>query len=150
VLAECFRNKELLAAFIDITRATEKHRNALVHGHYGHTDEVSDGILWMNTNDYVHYVVEGRINARKMTDELKHEICSNVYVYNRTVIIAIYDEIVSLGQLWFYFVDYLKVDSLNEINRDIIDKEYRRLCDQSRIAKALVILRQRNTRQAQR
>jgi hypothetical protein len=75
------RNKTLLEAFIDVTKSTEKHRNALVHGHYGHTDDIRDGILWMNTNDYVHYVVEGRINAREMTDQLKHEISSKVYVY---------------------------------------------------------------------
>jgi hypothetical protein len=37
-------NKTLLEAFIDVTRSTEKHRNALVHGHYGHTDDIRDGI----------------------------------------------------------------------------------------------------------
>jgi hypothetical protein len=65
-------------------------------------------------------------------------------------ITAIYDEIVSVSRMWFYFIDYLKVDTLNEGNRDLIDKEYRRLCDQPRIVKALAILRQKSTRQAQR
>jgi hypothetical protein len=47
------RDLELLEAILTVHKATETERTALAHGHFGISESVPDGRIWMNATDYV-------------------------------------------------------------------------------------------------
>jgi hypothetical protein len=47
------RDLELLEAILTVHKATETERTALAHGHFGISESVPDGLIWMNATDYV-------------------------------------------------------------------------------------------------
>jgi hypothetical protein len=131
---------ELLSALLNVHKSVEAERNSLCHGHFGVSSEVTDGLVWMNTGDYVS--VKSNFSLRPQTKPPKEEILSKLYVYKLTDLTAIFSDIKLLGEQWFEILEYFRSRGREPEHGG----RYRQLCGQPRIAQELAILRQKNTR----
>jgi hypothetical protein len=136
------RDCELLTALIRITQSIESARNDLVHGHFGYIKGISDGITWMNTNDYVHFVVQGHLYHRVMTDEVRRELYSKISIYKLKDLQAIRSDIDDVTRIWFEFLEYLRLPG-QRADKSLIDARYQKLSTESRMIPVLQNLRNR-------
>jgi len=128
---------ELVLTALNLQKAVEAERNALGHRHFGTTDDVPDGLLWMNTTDYVAIRTDlTLIGKMEMDLERRKKIASLLYVYRQPDLEKIFADIKDLAWVWFWLVIYLK-----HTNDPQGADAYRQLCARPRIAQELAILR---------
>jgi hypothetical protein len=132
---------ELVSAILNVHKSIEAERTALAHGHFGSADDVPDGLLWMNTGDYITIRTELTLLSKmEMHEERRKKIASMVYVYREPDLTQIMDDLRDLAWIWFWLVIYLKYQ-----NEPQGVEAYRQLCDRPRVAQELEKLRQKNT-----
>jgi hypothetical protein len=139
------KDKELLTAFLNVHKSIETERNALCHGHFGISDRIPDGILWMSTSDYVPTKSHFSLTPDAAKPPLSR-ILSKIYVYRAADLMQIFEDIEWMGNYWFHFLEYLRLPSEPLKGRD---QQYHQLCDQPHIARELETLRRKNNPLAQ-
>jgi hypothetical protein len=95
---------DLLEAILTIHKGIEAERTALAHGHFGVSDNVPDGILWMNTNDYVDLRLA--LNQKAPNDAILKKLLPGLWVYKADDLTAIFKEIKELARIWYNLARY--------------------------------------------
>jgi hypothetical protein len=131
-------DQELLSAALNVHKSIEADRNALCHGHFGTYSNLPDCLLWMTTNDYVELRSKLHLANERFTEDLQRKLYSNMRVYRKGDLEAIYNDITYCGPMWTEVRHYLRSDARQR------QKLYDQLCCQSRIAQALVTLRKKS------
>jgi hypothetical protein len=129
---------ELVSALIAVHKSIEAERTALAHGHFGTYDKLPDAILWMTTTDYVQLKAKLHLANMVMTDKMRDNLYSSIFVYKKPDLKKIYEDILYCAAMWPEVTTWLKANGRQR------EAGYRQLCSQSRIAQALVTLRQKN------
>jgi hypothetical protein len=70
---------ELFSAHMNIRTGLEKERNHLVHGQFGGSRAIKDGVAWVNAIDQSAY--SARVRMKGTTPELLQEFLDKVFVY---------------------------------------------------------------------
>jgi len=131
---------------LNVHKATESERNALVHGHFGTVSTLPDAFIWQETNDYV-LLRTYLISHGAKWDKARHEqLLPTIWVYRKPDLEKLYEEIKELAQLWHELTIYLKIAITDPEERDAA---YNRLCGRSRIAQELENIRRKNNPSAQ-
>lgn len=131
-------DQELLSAALNVHKSIEADRNAICHGHFGIYSNLPDCLLWMTTNDYVELRSRLHLANERFSEDMQRKLYSNMRVYRKSDLEAIYNDLTYCGPMWTELRHYLKSDGRSR------QRLYDQLCNQSRIAQALVILRQKN------
>ena len=136
------KDQELISAILNVHKAIEAERNALVHGHFGTSSDIMDGILWMNAADYISIrMILSQNAARPEIGEEKLKLLSRVWVYKDKDLQKVFNDIKKMATIWLNSIDYLRLPP----GSDARAGKYRQLCGQSHIARELETLRQKNT-----
>jgi len=132
-------------------RSIEAERNALAHGRFGGSDQIKDGIAWINPMHLTRHTVS--ITRTGVTDEAMQWLRDHTYVYELADLETIardtqdlYNQIEAFaGYVWAMFDPAPDRDSWRAAR-------YPQLCSAPRIAQALTQLResQKNTPEARR
>lgn len=135
-------DQELITAILNVHKSIELERNALTHGHFGTSSKITDGILWMNTNDYV--AIRARITIAKdsaLDDARYSDLLSRIWVYRSSDLKTIFEDMKELADIWYNLIVFLQTDSGSQLRAD----RYRVLCDRPHVAQELVKLRREKT-----
>lgn len=134
------KDYELFGALMIITSSVEKERNALAHGRYGGSDQVPDGILWINSVDLTRHTIQ--VNAVGVTDEAMDSLRKKVFVYELGDLETIARDIENIHQQIGFFVGYLSSRHNDPPASDEWREErYRQLCAEPRVQQELSRLR---------
>jgi hypothetical protein len=133
---------ELVTAMLNVHKSAEAERTALSHGHFGTSDMLPDGLLWMTTRDYVEIKVKMAGDV-VLHAALRQELISRMFVYKENDLQLIYGEIADCANMWSQGVNYLRSRAPRRAEL------YHRLSNQLRIAPVLARIRQKNTPSAQ-
>jgi len=134
-------DQKLLSAALNVHKGIEAERNALTHGHFGISSKVTDGVLWMNTNDYVAIRASMTLIPVPTWDDEKHlKLLSTIFIYKADDLKATFADMKEMAHIWNNFVAYLRPPSDAKIRSD----RYRELCNRPHIARELVKVQQRN------
>ncbi len=98
---------ELLEAALAVHKATEADRNALAHGHFGVSPNVPDGLLWMNTTDYVE--IRMTLDKRGPNDAVVKQLLSRVWVYKQNDLAVILSQTKEMARIWYNLIRYDRV-----------------------------------------
>jgi hypothetical protein len=131
-------DQELLSAALNVHKSIEADRNALCHGHFGTYSNLPECLLWMTTNDYVELRSKLHLSNERFGEDLQRKLYANMRVYRKDDLQTIYNDLTYCGPMWTEMRHYLRSDGRSR------QRLYDQLCNQSRIAQALVILRQKN------
>ena len=134
------KNRELLEAILSVHEAVEKERNALTHGHFGTYSHLLDGVIWMNARTYVDMRTHLELINPQPGAKFIEKMYSNVFIYRAADLKKIFKNIQDVVNFWYNFSRYLRASDPEER-----DGRYARLCEQSRIAQELEILRREKT-----
>ena len=139
------RDQELLSAILNVHKAIEAERNALVHGHFGTASTLPKAIIWQNTRDYISLRAVMAIPDKPRWDEPKQKrLLSSIWVYREADLQHTYGDIRELTQLWYDLSKYLK--TVVRGKEDI--RAYSQLCGRSRIAQELDNIRRKGNASA--
>jgi len=131
----------MVSAILNVHKSAETERTALAHGHFGITDTIPDGLLWMNTTDYVAIrTIFTLVGDKNVDDAVLNKIADILCVYKARELITIREDFKRLAWLWHDLVVYLQTDA----NDPKCAELYRQLCDRPRVAQELATLRQKN------
>jgi hypothetical protein len=132
------RDREIISASLNAHKAIESERNAFAHGHFGLSSILPDAFVWMSSADYAPTRSSIVLTRRTPTT---NEILRKVYVYRSDDLKNVFEDIEWLLNYWVSFLEYLRIPP-HKVGAS--GEQYRQLCDQPRIARELVILRQKN------
>jgi hypothetical protein len=135
---ETKEDKELISALLYVHKSIEAERNALAHGHFGIHDKFTDMILWITTETYVKFKTETNLANIVLTTQRKLEFYSEVYFYRDSDLRSILSDINAVCEMWASAIIWLRARPPSRAEL------YLQLCNQSRIAQALDVLRQKN------
>ncbi len=139
-------DQELLAAILNLHKSVEAERNSLTHGHFGTSTKIADGIIWMNSADYVAIRSNITLAPTPTWNDAKHmKLLSTISVYKAADLTTIFEDMIEVANSWFNLVIYLRSPIHDRIRAD----RYRQLCDRPHIARELKILRQKNNPSSQ-
>jgi hypothetical protein len=136
---------ELFHALMNIRAALEKERNSLVHGAFGISQKIKDGVLWTDQHDQTEHTAT--VFASGHTDMRREEIRDVVFVYEAADLETVAQNFEWLHLHIDFFRGYLTIDE--PVSRA---ERYRQLCAEPRLAKEISQLRagQKRTRPARR
>jgi hypothetical protein len=133
-------DQELLAAILGVHKAIEAERNALTHGHFGISNRIPDGIIWMNSADYVSVRSSIAITPIPSWDDERHlKLLATISVYKAADLTAIFEDMIETANIWQNLIVYLRSPSRTRAGI------YRQLCDRPHIARELAKSRQKST-----
>jgi hypothetical protein len=129
-------DQELTIAILNVHKSAEAERTALAHGHFGATDTIPDGLVWMHTTDYLAvrtlFTLKGDLT---IDDNRLKEIASKLWVYKEHDLTTILADFQALAWIWHDLIIYLK--SSNSERSQL----YQQLCDRPRVKRELLLLR---------
>lgn len=135
-------DRELLSAILNAHKSIETERNALTHGHFGIYTNLPDGLVWMETKDYVDFKARMELANQSFTNKVKDALYSNLYVYKKRDLEKIFEDIKEIADIWHKFTRYLRTSP------PLRAELYRQLCDRRHIRPELEKLRREKTRPA--
>jgi len=135
--------RELLFVMIDDHKSIESDWNALAHGHIGFSEACPDIILWTISENYISYKSHFHLHDALLSAESKNEFIERGFFYRDTDLKSILESINYANYMWVEAINWLRVFGPQR------EKLYRQLFDQPRIAQAIEIRRQKNTRSTQ-
>jgi hypothetical protein len=78
------QDQELIGAILNVHKSAESERAPLAHGHFGVANNIPDGLIWMNTSDYVAIRVIRTLKGELQLDDSRlKEIASKLWVYSK-------------------------------------------------------------------
>jgi hypothetical protein len=92
----------------------------------------------MTTNDYVNLKAMLGLAMAAFNPEFARRTYERISIYKETDLRQVYEDIKYIGQVWNDLTNYLRTPVPQRAEL------YRQLCDQPRIAQALVTLRRKN------
>jgi hypothetical protein len=126
---------EMYQAIMRYKDAVEKERNHLVHGIFGISSAVQNGVIWMSTADYTTHTSKSRLFG--LTSELETSFLKKLFVYELGDIETVAREIENVQNQIQRFISYLAIS--HEGRRNEI---YGQLCNEPRLATEIALLRQ--------
>jgi len=130
-------DQELIHAILIAHKSAESERAALAHGHFGVADTVPDGLIWMNTVDYVAIrVVLTLKQERQLSEAQLDELASKLSVYKEADLVSLRESIKALAWVWHDLIRYLQTS--DETRRAEL---YRELCERPQVRSVLTQLR---------
>jgi hypothetical protein len=132
-------DRELLNAILNAHKSIESERNALTHGHFGIYTHLLDGLVWMETKDYVDFKARMDLANEVFTDKTRDKFYSNLFVYRKQDLEKIFDDINEIAHIWHAFISYLRSQPPQRAEL------YRQLCDRKHIRPELEKLRREKT-----
>jgi hypothetical protein len=150
----------LFNAILNVHKSVEAERNALAHGHFGYSKNLPDGILWMNTADYLASRV--RTGVRGETRYYEKDIkalLASMSAYRADDLKKILAEINDMAHIWVEMIGYLRLATPDvklmenlrlppDTQKAERDRVYRQLCDRPRVRRELDRLRRENSPKA--
>jgi hypothetical protein len=133
------KDLELLTAMLDVHKSIEAERNSLAHGHFGIFDKKPDILLWITARDYILLKAKLHLAHVVATTALMDDFASRLSFFRLDDLRKIFESIEYCGHMWPQAINWLQ--SRMPLRAEL----YRQLCDQPRIAQALVTLRQKNS-----
>jgi hypothetical protein len=131
--------QELLTAILNVHRSVEKERNDLAHGHWGIYDKMPDGILWMETANYINFKADIVLKKdRHFDDDKGNKFRACLWYYKASDLQAILGDIDDMGWIWSEFIRCLQ-----DPGPPTRAARYRELCQRPRIAQELEKLREK-------
>jgi hypothetical protein len=95
---------ELLNAILVVVGSAEKERDHLAHGCYGSSDNIADGILWIESKHLGPWNVSMLLKEPHRTGGEHAEIAAHIFVYRKADIQEIYDGIHDAWRAMFEFL----------------------------------------------
>ena len=135
------RDQELLSAILGVHKSIEADRNAFAHGHIGWTNALPDALLWITTSDYIRFILHVQNGMLGSESELYEPLSERTFVYTLADLSKISTDVREIWRTWLHFGTMLMSLLRYKLNGD---EQYNQLCAQSRIARELAILRQKN------
>jgi hypothetical protein len=129
-------DQELLSAVLNAHKRVEAERNALTHGHFGIYTLLEDGLLWMDTKTFVDVKTRVDLGHQIPSQHFLEQLYAKTYIYKAKDLVAIFDAIKDIADVWDKFIQYLRVRQTLPLSAGL----YRQLCDRPRIAQELAIL----------
>jgi hypothetical protein len=134
------RNYELFGAIQRVGASLESQRNDIVHGLYGKSDQIPDGVLWMSSHDRIkHSLALGSMSAASRY-VLRHEairrLRQDIFVYEISDLMSLAAEIETHRQNVQLFTGLH-----GQKDTPSADELYLRLCSSPRIREALSRIR---------
>ena len=126
---------ELMSAILNIRSAYEKERNSLVHGLYGWSNIVKNGILWMEQKYSVRHTAT--VWSSDYQDMDQSRITKHTFVYEPEDLETIAINFEWLHQMIGFFRGYISSDNFPwRVER------YHQLCAEPRLSKELARMRE--------
>lgn len=97
---------ELLLALMQCKNSTEKERNDLVHGVFGISNDIPDGLIWMSTTDYTTHLA--KVEPLGLTPDQSAFVRKRSFVYEVGDLETIARKIEELNNVIGFFLGYLK------------------------------------------
>lgn len=140
VLSEAER--ELFAAIQIVHKGIETQRNDLAHGCYGSIRAIPDALLWVETKHMTNWTISvWNKDANNTRTGFEHdELARHMFVYKKTDLEAIFEEMQAIWKIIFDFVGYLR-RPLQPSIAETAGEIFLRLCSEPRICLALEQLR---------
>ena len=133
------QDQELIGAILNVHKSAESERTPLAHGHFGVANNIPDGLIWMNTADYVSIrVILTLKQERELDDDRIKEIASKLWVYKEADLVSVREAIKALSWIWHDLIIYLQTTDHNRRA-----ELYRQLCERPQIRSASAQLRQK-------
>jgi hypothetical protein len=135
------RELEMFSAISLVYQSLDAQRTDLAHGLFGIHEEMSDAILWVEASNYTRHNVEwsAGLNNQSLaalaSPPFDERVKSDTFVYKKTDLISLRDEIKDFWKAVFFFGIYLKMPKTTE---DVFQQLY----DVPPIQRALVRLRE--------
>ena len=135
---------ELFGALMKYRESVEKERNALAHGCFGGSPEITEGVAWIDPRHLTQHTI--RVNAAAVTDEAMAWVRSKTFVYELGDLETIARDIENLHNQLMFFIGYLVSRRLEPpMTDEWRAQRYRELCAEPRVAQALAALRKNRT-----
>ncbi len=135
---------ELFGALMKYRESVEKERNALAHGCFGGSPEITEGVAWIDPRHLTQHTI--RVNAAGVTDEAMAWVRSKTFVYELGDLETIARDIENLHNQLMFFIGYLVSRRLEPpMTDEWRAQRYRELCAEPRVAQALAALRKNRT-----
>lgn len=126
---------ELLNAILNLRNGMEKERNDLVHGLFGSSIAVTNGILWIEAKHSTQHTA--RVFASDYKDMDQTRVHSNTFVYEPADLETIATKLEWLHTTIGQFRGYVRSDNVSWRT-----ERYRQLCAEPRLAKELFRMRE--------
>jgi hypothetical protein len=111
---------KLLTAILNFHKSVETERNSLTHGHFGTCGNVPDGILWISASDYVAIRARMFLAGKSILDDgSRQQLLSCIYVYRATDLKVTLYEMKELGNIWYNFTRYLRINPENVARQNL-------------------------------
>jgi hypothetical protein len=133
---------DLFSALMKYRESVEKERNALAHGCFGGSPEITEGVAWIDPRHLTQHTI--RVNATGVTDESMAWVRSKTFVYELGDFETIARDIEKLHNQLMFFIGYLVSRHLEPpMTDEWRAQRYRELCAEPRVAQALGSLREK-------
>lgn len=132
---------DLFSALMTYSASVEKERNALAHGCFGGSDQIKEGVAWINQVHRTQHTV--RVTATGITDEAMLWVRERTYVYELGDLETIARDIENVQRQLSFFRGYLVSRHTDPPAPDAWRAErYLQPCAEPRIAQLLSQLRE--------
>lgn len=128
------RDYDLFGALMSLRSAVDRERDALAHGRFAETPAIPDGIVWVDSFDYLQPEMRVR-DYNKEPNEVRRWLRERMYVYELGDLERIARDSAALQDSLMWFSDYL--DEAEAAQREA---KYLRLCAKPHVQQALVQL----------
>ena len=128
--------RELFGALMSLRSGSDNERNSLAHGRIGESPEIAEGVIWIDSFDYLQYDL--RVEAEnKVSDEAMQWFRERMYVYELADLERIARDAEALYNSIRSFTGYLNSD-----DAAWRASRYPELCDEPNVQRALRHLRE--------
>ncbi|MBS1984618.1 MAG: hypothetical protein JST16_10645 [Bdellovibrionales bacterium] len=133
------RDVELWMAISGVLKVAESHRNDIVHGQWGESSHVPDGLLWMEAKHHNTWHANVLVSEQRSTKRPSHEdLARHFFIYRKSDLEEVLAEIEQAWWLMFEFVGYVRITE--PVKREA---KYHQQCDQPLVRAELDRLRRR-------
>jgi hypothetical protein len=133
------RRRDLFDAILTVVASAEKERNSLAHGCFGSSAAIPDGILWIESNKFGTWNVGTILKDTQITSDDHKELAQHIYVYKKTDLQDIYEQIRETWAITYEFLDYVRYPPPRPSPTD--ESKFIALCGIRRVAAALAQIR---------
>jgi hypothetical protein len=124
----------LFGAIMLVYRAAEGQRNDIAHGNWGICDKIEDGVIWVESKHYSHWLIS-ELRRDEMDVSEYGELARHLFVYKKNDFSDTLSIISDVRRILADFMWYLRRDQMHDgVPSDVL---FLQLCIQPRIAQAI-------------
>lgn len=145
------RDFELFSAILRMHDTAQSFRDKLAHGFYGTSDDIPDGVLWVDSkvNATWTLLTWTKHNNKTAKGNEHDELTKEIYVYRSAELEQIHNYIAATRMAIFHFIDYLRLQKYPKKHRKS-DEVYDLLCNEPHIRTILSDMRVEKEKRATR